>query len=183
MTEREALAALLRERSVSFGDFLLSSGQRSHYYIDARRTTMSAEGQVLIGRVGLDAIRQAGWSPRSVGGLTMGADPIAYSIARASVDAPPLIHAFSVRKAAKDHGTGRRIEGHFEPGTEVVVIEDTVTSGGSAIQAVEAVREAGGVVLGVLALVDRESGGKTRLEASGLRVVVITTTTELLGKP
>jgi orotate phosphoribosyltransferase len=99
MTEREALASLLRERSVSFGDFLLASGQRSHYYIDARKTTMSAAGQRLIGRLGLDAIRTEGWTPTAVGGLTMGADPVAYAIARASADAPPPIDAsVSVRR-------------------------------------------------------------------------------------
>lgn len=179
MTDRDALASLLRERSVSFGDFLLASGQRSSYYIDARKTTMSAAGQRLIGRLGLDAIRAQGWMPDVVGGLTMGADPVAYAIARASADAPPPIDAFSVRKTAKDHGTGRRIEGNFSSGASVVVVEDVITSGGSALQAIEAIQAEGGRVLGVLAVVDRLQGGRATLEESGFGVVVVTTIQDL----
>lgn len=179
MTDRESLAALLRERSIRFGDFLLASGQRSSVYVDARRTTMSASGQQLIGRLGLAAIRSAGWEPASVGGLTLGADPVAYAIARASVDAPPIIDAFSVRKTVKDHGAKQRIEGNFEAGARVVVVEDVITSGASALQAAELLREEGGVVLGVLALVDRCQGGREALKAAGLRVVAITTAIEL----
>jgi orotate phosphoribosyltransferase len=179
VTEQEALAALLRERSISHGDFLLSSGQRSSYYIDARKATMSAEGQHLIGRLGLQAIRAAGWAPDSVGGLTMGADPVAYAIARASVEAPPLIHAFSVRKAAKEHGTLRRVEGNFAPGTGVVVIEDVITSGASTLEAIATLGAEGGRVLGVLAVVDREQGGREAIERAGFKVVAFTTTTDL----
>lgn len=179
MNDRESLAALLRERSISFGDFQLASGQRSRYYIDARKATMSAPGQLLVGRLALAAIRSAGWAPVSVGGLTLGADPVAYAIARASVDQPPLIDAFSVRKAAKEHGTGRRIEGNFVPGSPVVVLEDVITSGGSALQAIAAIRAEGGRILGVLAVVDREQGGRAAIEATKIDVVALTTTTEL----
>jgi orotate phosphoribosyltransferase len=179
VSERELLAALLRERSISFGDFRLASGQRSRYYIDARKTTMSAQGQLLIGRLGLLAIRSAGWAPVAVGGLTMGADPVAFAIARASVDLPPLVEAFSVRKAAKEHGTGRRIEGNFAPGDSVVILEDVVTTGNSALQAIEAVQTAGGRVLGVLALVDREQGGREAIIQHGIDVVAITTANDL----
>lgn len=179
MNDQESLAALLRERSISHGDFQLASGQRSRYYIDARKTTMSAQGQLLVGRLGLAAIRTAGWAPTAVGGLTLGADPIAYAIARASADRPPLIDAFSVRKAVKAHGTGRRIEGNFIAGSPVVVLEDVITSGGSALQAIEVVRSEGGQVLGVLALVDREQGGRAAIEAMNIDVVVLTTTNAL----
>jgi orotate phosphoribosyltransferase len=179
VTDWESLAALLRERSIRFGDFLLASGQRSSLYIDARRTTMSAAGQQLIGRLGLAAIRSAGWAPETVGGLTMGADPVAYAIARASADAPPAIDAFSVRKTAKEHGTGRRIEGNFEPGARVVVVEDVITTGNSALQAAQAVRAEGGTVLGVLAVVDRCQGGREAINRSGYEVVAITTIAEL----
>jgi len=179
VSDRESLAALLRERSISFGDFRLASGQRSHYYIDARKTTMSAEGQLLLGRLGLSAIREAGWAPVAVGGLTMGADPVAYAIARASVDQPPLIQAFSVRKAVKDHGTTRRVEGNFSRGDPVVVLEDVITSGNSALQAIEVIGTEGGRVLGVLAVVDREQGGRQAIESSGFQVVAITTAHEL----
>ena len=180
MTHRDALAALLRARSLRFGDFLLSSGQRSTYYIDARLTTLSAEGQRLVGYAGLEAIRRAGWAPGAVGGLTMGADPVACAIARASVDAPPQVQAFSVRKAAKEHGARRRIEGNFDPALPVVVVEDVITSGGSALEAIEAIRGEGGSIQGVLAVVDREQGGRAALEAAGIKVVALTTTTELL---
>jgi orotate phosphoribosyltransferase len=181
MTPGESLAALLRERSVKLGDFVLSSGQRSPYYIDARKTTMSAEGQRLIGMLGLSAIREAGWTPVSVGGLTMGADPVAYAIARASTDAPPLVQAFSVRKAAKEHGTRQTIEGNFAPGDPVVVVEDVLTTGGSALQAIEAIRSAGGSILGVLVVVDRQQSGRAAVEKSGLSVVALTTSQTILG--
>jgi len=121
MSDQAALEQLLRERSVRFGDFLLASGQRSSYYIDCRLTTMSAQGMVLIGRLGLQAIREAGWAPDAIGGLTMGADPVAYAVAAASAGRPPVIDAFSVRKEAKTHGTGRVIEGNFHEGASVVV--------------------------------------------------------------
>lgn len=179
MTDRESLAALLRERSVSFGDFRLASGQHSRYYIDARKTTMSAQGQLLVGRLGLSSIREAGWTPTAVGGLTMGADPVACAIARASADLPPLIQAFSVRKETKAHGTTRRIEGNFNSGDSVVVLEDVITTGGSALQAIAAVHAEGGKVLGVLAVVDRLQGGRGAIEAAGIIVVVFTTITDL----
>jgi len=179
VNDRESLAALLRERSVSFGDFRLSSGQRSNFYIDARKTTMSAQGQLLLGKIGLSAIRKAGWAPVAVGGLTMGADPVAYAIARASAEAPPPINAFSVRKSPKDHGTARRIEGNFSSGDAVVVLEDTITSGASALQAAEAIRAEGGRILGVLAVVDRDQGGRAVIQASGIDVVVLTTIHDL----
>ena len=192
------LLALLKERSVRFGDFVLASGARSSYYVDCRPTTMSAIGQRVIGRLGLAAIREAGWAPAAVGGLTMGADPVAYAIAAASgalddggqrtedgalssVLHPPssIIDAFSVRKAPKDHGTAKRIEGNFASGMQVVVIEDVITSGGSALDAIAAVREAGGTVLGVLAVLDREAGGKAKIEAAGVPVIALVTATDL----
>jgi orotate phosphoribosyltransferase len=179
VTEREDLAALLRERSISFGNFQLASGQHSSYYIDARRTTMSGQGQALIGQIALRAIRAAGWDPASVGGLTLGADPIAYAIARASVDEPPLIEAFSVRKSPKLYGTGRRIEGNFSPPGPVVILEDVITTGTSALEAARAVRAEGGEILGMLALVDRLEGGRKALEECGFQVVVITTINDL----
>lgn len=179
MSDQAALEQLLRERSVRFGDFLLASGQRSSYYIDCRLTTMSAQGMVLIGRLGLRAIREAGWAPDAIGGLTMGADPVAYAVAAASAAVPPTVDAFSVRKEAKAHGTGRSIEGNFREGAKVVVVEDVITSGGSAEKAIGAVRDAGGIVLGVLAVVDRMQGGRTHLERLGHAVVVLTTTASL----
>jgi orotate phosphoribosyltransferase len=179
VTASEELVGLLLTRSVKHGNFVLASGARSSYYIDARFTTMSARGLALIGTLGLEAIRGAGWTPKAVGGLTMGADPVAYAIARSSVIQGPIVDAFSVRKAAKEHGTGRRIEGNFTPGDAIVVVEDVITSGGSARQAIEAVEAEGGRVVGILAVVDREEGGRQTLERLGHTVVALTTTTDL----
>jgi orotate phosphoribosyltransferase len=179
LPSHDALVALLRERSVRFGDFVLASGARSTYYIDCRLTTMSAAGQAIIGPLALQAIRDAGWAPTAIGGLTMGADPVSYAIARASVDAAPILDAFSVRKAAKEHGTGRKIEGNFASGDAVVVIEDVITSGGSALTAIEAIRDAGGTVVGVLAVVDRNAGGKEKIAATGVPVVALVSAGEL----
>lgn len=140
---------------------------------------MHAEGQVLIGAVGLAAIREAGLSPDAIGGLTMGADPIAYAVAAASWREGEPIHAFSVRKRPKRHGRGRRIEGCFEAGARVIVCEDVITTGGSALQACEAIRHEDGQALAILALVDRQEGGREALEAAGHRVLVLFTADDL----
>lgn len=142
---------------------------------------MHAEGQVLIGRVGLEAIDAAGLEPDAVGGLTMGADPVAYAIASESWRRGTPVHAFSVRKRPKRHGRGQLIEGCFEPGARVVVVEDVITTGGSALQAMEAVRSENGEVVGLLALVDREEGGRATLEEAGLPVLVLYTARDLRG--
>ena len=178
--ERETLRELLRARSVRTGDFVLASGARSSYYIDARLTTMSGSGQLLIGRLALAGIDAAGWAPEAVGGLTLGADPVAYAIAHAAAIAGRAIDAFTVRKEAKGHGTGRLIEGNLRAGSRVLVVEDVITSGESAAKAIRTVHEAGARVIGVLAVVDREEGGRARLEADGYQVVTLFTASELL---
>ncbi|HEU4828675.1 MAG TPA: orotate phosphoribosyltransferase [Gemmatimonadales bacterium] len=183
MNRTEQLERLLLERSVQRGDFTLASGLKSSYYIDCRPTTMSAEGLSLIGTLGLEAIRTEGWRADAVGGLTMGADPVAYAIAGASWSDPPPIDAFSVRKESKEHGTRRLVEGNFRKGHRVVVVEDVITTGGSALQAIGALREAGAEIVGVLAVVDREQGGKEKIEDVVPRVVVLTTVTRLGLKP
>lgn len=182
MNDRDRLRELLLERSVRTGDFVLASGRRSDFYVDARRTTMSGEGQMRIGRLGLEAIDNAGWKPDAVGGLTLGADPVAYAIAHAAALAGRNLDAFTVRKQPKEHGTGRRIEGGFREGMDVVVVEDVVTTGESALRAVEAVRAEGGRVIGVLAVVDREEGGRERIETEGLSLVALFGATELRGQ-
>lgn len=179
MTGPDRLERLLLERSVQRGKFTLASGLTSSYYIDCRPTTMSAEGLALIGALGLDAIRRAGWRADAIGGLTMGADPVAYAVAAASWSVPPPIDAFSVRKESKGHGTKRQVEGNFRAGARVVVVEDVITTGGSALQAIAALREAGANIVGVLAVVDREQGGREKIEASVPEVVVLTTTSRL----
>jgi orotate phosphoribosyltransferase len=180
MDAQQQLKKLLIEQSLRRGDFVLASGQRSSYYIDARRTTMSGLGQRLIGELGLAALAAQGWSPRAVGGLTLGADPVAYALAHAAALQGRRLDAFTVRKEAKNHGIGKLIEGLLEPGWSVVVVEDTITTGESALRAVRAVRDAGGEVLGILALVDREEGGVSRLAAQGLPTVTLVRAGELL---
>jgi len=179
VSDSESLRRLLLERSVQRGDFVLASGRHSSYYIDCRLATMSAEGMVLIGRMSWDAIRRAGWRPAAIGGLTMGADPVAYAIAAASFGSDRPVNAFSVRKEVKDHGRGRLIEGNFQSGDQVVVVEDVITSGDSAARAIAAVEQSGGQVLGVLAVVDREQGGRQALETAGRKVVTLTTASDL----
>lgn len=141
---------------------------------------MSPEGLSLIGPLGLAAIRDAGWVPDAVGGLTLGADPIAYAISYASASSPPPLRAFTVRKEAKSHGTGRLIEGPFEAGDQVVIVEDVITTGGSALRAARAVADAGGTIAGVLALVDREEGGRESIEAAGYAVRALAPASEIV---
>jgi orotate phosphoribosyltransferase len=179
MSKRNDLITLLATRSAKRGNFTLASGRQSSLYIDARITTMSPDGLAVIGPLGLEAIRGAGWKADSVGGLTLGADPIAYAIAYASATTDAPVRAFTVRKEPKTHGTGRLIEGPFKAGDSVVVIEDTITTGSSALRAIDAVREGGGSVAGVLALVDREEGGREALEAKGHRVISLASASEI----
>ena len=176
---KKRLTEMLIARSVHRGTFTLSSGRQSPFYIDARLTTMSAEGLELIGQLGLATIRDAGWQPKCVGGLTLGADPVACAIAAASNATPPVVDAFTVRKEPKAHGTGRQIEGCFSSGLPVVVVEDVLTTGGSAMRAAEVVTKAGGLVAGILAIVDREEGGATALRSAGYSVVSVVTIKDL----
>ena len=179
--DRGALISLLATRSARRGTFTLASGRQSSLYIDARLTTMSPDGLSLIGTLGLSALRSARWEVDAIGGLTLGADPISYAISYASAHTASPIRAFTVRKEAKAHGTGKLIEGPFESGDRVVVVEDVITTGGSAWRAVDAIRGAGGEILGVLALVDREEGGREALEAKGLRVMSLVTASDILA--
>lgn len=143
---------------------------------------MSPDGLSLIGPLALDSLVAAGWRVNAVGGLTLGADPVSYAIAYASADTPDPLRAFTVRKEAKAHGTGRLVEGPFREGDRVAVIEDVITTGGSALRAAHAVREAGGVVVGVLALVDREEGGREALASAGLAVITLVRASEIIAR-
>lgn len=182
MDPRLRLLDLLATRSARRGSFTLASGKQSDLYIDCRPTTMHPEGLSIIGPLGLHAIAERAWHAESVGGLTLGADPVSYAIAYASQLARLPIRAFTVRKEAKSHGTGKVIEGAFEPGDRVVIVEDVITSGGSALRAVEAVRAAGGTIVGVLAVVDREEGGRAAIEAAGLDVTALVTGKEIVAR-
>ena len=140
---------------------------------------MSPDGLALIGAIGLETLRNESWQIDAVGGLTLGADPIAYAISYASAASEKPLRAFTVRKQAKEHGTGKLIEGPFNAGDRVAIIEDVITTGRSALQAIDAVRSAGGEIAGVLALVDREEGGREAIEATGIQVVSIVKASEI----
>jgi orotate phosphoribosyltransferase len=174
MNNLESLERLLIERSVKTGHFILASGKASSIYIDARLTTMSPEGMQLIGPLALEQIETAGWNPDSIGGLTLGADPVSFAISYASAARQKPLRAFSVRKEAKTHGTENLIEGPFSAHDRVVVVEDVITTGKSALQAIDAVRRQGAEVVGVLAVVDREEGGVKAIKNSGCEVISLT---------
>ena len=140
---------------------------------------MSPDGLVLVGPLAHALLRSTGWAVDSVGGLTMGADPVSYAIAYASAQAGTPVRCFAVRKEAKGHGMGKRIEGSFRAGDRVMVIEDSMTTGGSALNAAAAIRAEGGQVIGALTLVDREEGAREALEAAGIPLVAFTTAAEL----
>lgn len=181
MDARKSLITLLALRSARLGSFKLSSGKQSSLYIDARLTTMSPEGLTLIGELGLNAINEAGWNVKAIGGMTLGADPIAYAISYASASTQRPLRAFTVRKEPKQHGTQQLIEGPFVTGDVVAVVEDVITTGNSTMRAIDAVREAGGKVAGVLALVDRQEGGKEKIEARHeIPVVCLATAAEIV---
>ncbi len=182
ITPLDRLLDLLATRSARRGTFTLASGRQSNLYIDARLTTMSPEGLATIGPLALSAIAAAGWHPDAVGGLTLGADPVSYAIAYASALAGMPVRAFTVRKEAKTHGTGKRIEGPFREGDRVVVIEDVITTGGSAINAIAAVRAAGATVLGVLAVVDREEGGGEAIAAAGVTAIALARASAIVAR-
>ena len=174
---REELLALLREKSVSYGDFLLSSGARSKYYIDCRLTTLDSRGAWLVGQVMHELIRrkakEIGAQISGVGGLTMGADPVALATSMFSYftnEKPPL-QTFSVRKAAKAHGQTKLIEGNFKAGDSVVVIDDVVTRGDSTLAAIEALLKEEAKIAFVAVLVDRQEGGRQKIEQLGYQVV------------
>lgn len=176
----EDLLAVLRARSVRQGHFILASGKTSPYYVDARLTTMSPDGMLLIGALSLEALSARGWNPDSVGGLTMGADPVAFAISRSSAEQAHPVRAFSVRKEAKKHGTGNRIEGPFHNGDAVLIVEDVITTGKSALDAIDAVEAAHGNIIGVLAVVDREEGGRENIATRGYQVISLARISQLL---
>ena len=179
MTERQRLIRLLAERSIKRGQFTLASGRVTDLYIDARMTTMSPEGLALIGPLAIKAMNDAGWTVNAVGGLTLGADPVAYSISNASNLRPPLLQAFTVRKETKTHGIGKLIEGPFQQGDHVVIVEDVITTGSSALHAISAVRSAGGYIEGVLTVVDRQDGGRETIEREGYHVISLVQLAEI----
>jgi len=158
---RQELLRLLAGKSFKLGEFKLSAGGSSDYYVDCRTTTLNARGAQLTGQVFLEEIRARGWNPQAIGGLTLGADPIVVALSVTS----GTIHGFLVRKDEKPHGTSQRIEGFREPGARVVIVDDVCTTGASTVQAIAAAREFGFKVVGVMCLVERdEAGGRAEVE-------------------
>jgi orotate phosphoribosyltransferase len=177
-THAQQLLSLLARTSFRLGQFKLSSGGTSDYYIDCRTTTLDAEGGRLTGHAILELLEARHIDAEAVGGLTLGADPIVSNVATASAQralswpalsnpAPALIHGFLVRKAEKQHGTARRIEGFCRPGARVVIVDDVCTTGASTINAIEAARDAGMTVAAVVCIVEREeANGRPAVEAA-----------------
>jgi orotate phosphoribosyltransferase len=184
---RERLLALLKLKSVFHGDFLLASGGRSSFYIDCKLTTLDPVGATLAGEVMFDLIcgvaKERALKLDAVGGLTMGADPLALAIGMRSVlsAAGQPLQVFSVRKSPKAHGQHKLIEGNFQAGNHVVVLDDVVTRGESTLKAIEAVEQSGGHVELVAMLVDREEGGRQKILDRGYPVVSVFGRNEVLG--
>ena len=165
MTDHDALLDQVTRKAVVHGRVTLSSGKEADYYVDLRRITLDAQAAPLVGRVMLDLT--ADWEYDAVGGLTLGADPVATAMMHAAAARGRELDAFVVRKAGKAHGLQRQIEGPDVAGRRVLAVEDTSTTGGSVLTAVDALREAGAEVVGVAVIVDRSTGAKERVEAEG----------------
>lgn len=182
---KKELLDILLTRSIKTGHFILASGKESDLYCDCRVTTLDARGANLIGRVGWQMVREE-ILPRfpeacAIGGMTMGADPISLAIGMYSDASDKPLKVFTVRKEAKDHGRGKRIEGNFEAGQQIIVVDDVITTGGSTIKAIDAIEAEGGRVVAALVLVDREEGGREAIEARGVPVFPMFTRRSIFG--
>ncbi len=183
--KKNELLQILLKKSIKTGHFILASGKESDLYCDCRVTTLDARGANLIGELGWQLVRDA-ILPRfpsvsAIGGMTMGADPISLAIGMYSASAPAPLGIFTVRKEAKDHGRGKRIEGNFSAGDSVIVVDDVITTGGSTIKAIDAIEAEGGKVLAAFVLVDREEGGREAIESRGVPVYSLFTRRSIFG--
>ena len=165
--ERKRLLEIIRTKSVKYGDFTLVSGRKSSYYIDGKMTSFDPEGAYLTGRLMLEEIRKLPGKVDSAGGPVIGADPIVTGIGIAGHLQNDHIRVFVVRKKTKEHGMQKLIEGNFQKGDRVVIVEDVITTGGSIFQAIEAVEESGGTVEAVIVVVDRQQGGRENMQKRG----------------
>ncbi len=185
MTARDELKAILQKKSIRTGEFTLASGKKSDFYVDCRVTTMDCRGAILVGEVGYAAVAEKiadlTEKPVAIGGMTMGADPISLAIAMESSRQGHPLQMFSVRKEAKKYGTGKRVEGNFQSGDTIILVEDTATTGGSTLKAMDAIEAEGGKVAFVVILVDREEGAKEVIEARGVEVLSIFRKPELIA--
>lgn len=180
-SERAQLLRVLREKSYREGDFTLASGQKSNFYVDVKTSTLHQDGAYLVGRLMVDAVQAAGWKVQAVGGLTLGADPIATSVSLAARAKSIQWPAFIVRKESKGHGTGKYIEGieNIPNKGSVLILEDVTTTGGSAITAIERVKEAGFEVAGVATVVDRLQGAAEKFKEAGVPFLALVTLDEV----
>jgi len=185
MSAKENLKEMLLEKSVRTGDFTLASGKKSDLYVDCRLTALDNRGAGWIGEVGWELVKgrleAENFEIDAIGGMTMGADPISLVVGMASAGDENALQVFNIRKEPKGYGRGKQIEGNFKEGDKVVVVDDVITTGGSTLKAIEAIRAAGGEVIFCLELVDREEGGRAAIEAEGVPVVSIFTRRELLS--
>jgi len=176
-SSREKLLKAIREKAYRTGDFTLASGQKSDYYIDLKEVTLDAEGSLMIGKVIFAAIRD--WGAQAVGGMELGSVPTSTAVCIVSAIEGEPVANFIVRKQAKGHGAGKRLEGNVGAGTKVVVVEDVVSTGGSSVKAIGALREAGAEVIGVVSIVDREMGGREAFGEMDVRYEPIFTVSDV----
>lgn len=172
---KDGLLQVLKDKAVVFGEVTLSSGEKSNYYIDCRRVTLDSKGAFLVGQVLSDMVDGAD----AVGGLTLGADPIATAVSVISYEKGRPIPAFIVRKGQKAHGMMKRVEGPIEPNSRVIIVDDVITKGGSILEAIEAVEGDGHEVIKVICLVDRKQGGSDIITSKGYRLEVLFTPEDL----
>ena len=171
--DKSKLLSILKDKSVSYGNFILSSGKSSNYYIDAKATTYDAEGVYLTGKLIFDLLQKESRGISAIGGLTMGADPIVVSTIIAAMSTDYQLHGFSVRKDPKSHGQRKLIEGNLAKGAKVVIIDDVITTGNSTLAAIKAVEDYECEIVLVVALVDRCEGGTKKIEQEGYKITSI----------
>ncbi|MDT8441814.1 MAG: orotate phosphoribosyltransferase [Desulfuromonadales bacterium] len=181
--ERQELMRIIRELSYEEREVTLASGRKSNFYFDGKQTTLHATGGLLVGKAFWEVVKQLDGPIDGVGGLTLGADPIATATSIAAALDGEQVHAFIIRKEPKGHGTGQWLEGrkNLPPGSRVVIVEDVTTTGGSSMQAVERAEQEGLQVIGIVTLVDREEGARDNIEAAGQQLRAVFTRTQVVG--
>ncbi len=183
MSIKEELKEIIRDLSYEEREVTLASGRRSNFYFDGKQTTLHSRGGLLVGQAFWEEVKQFGVTIDGVGGLTLGADPIATATSIAAQLEGVNVHAFIIRKEPKGHGTGQWLEGrkNLPPGSKVVIVEDVTTTGGSSMKAVERAKEEGLEVVGIITLVDREEGAREAIEGAGQVLRTVFTKSEVVG--
>ena len=181
--ERDALMKIVRELSYEEREVTLASGRKSNFYFDGKQTTLHAQGGLLVGKAFWQEVKEFAGPIHGVGGLTLGADPIATATSIAAALDGESVHAFIIRKEPKGHGTGQWLEGrkNLPPGSRVVIVEDVTTTGGSSMKAVERAQQEGLEVVGIVTLVDREEGARENIEGAGQQLRAVFTRSQVVG--